>query len=734
MESSSNLFIVGINISADKGRKLAHEGAIDRIRYKDGAGRISVIRNVYLRAGLSRGERKKVLRDNALRIMSILHGKGSSVLLCGPTALNHSEVNGAVHLASVSAYSSKIIENGFVVHYQRLNEAFSPDLEFMRKAVRKNWIEDEFGRFCVTALPDELVLLFSCASSIRFTEDARRLRQQNKSAGPAAIDLSASRDRIEAERERRARDRTLLSINDHKRLIERLKAEKGDIESVKRAIESMGSRFTLMTRPIERAIEMVEANYRYSAFVAPNVELMARFGTIRMGEITEAGKLWRFENKAALPLMEFVRNPALAKAGEVPVFFESLLPERFKPIDGNERSSFFRMFMEGARYLNAVSIQNVHAPQPIIIDRIEEGAALSDQCDKGAVFQGRVALEVRETPERRTYKDLLTRLCETPYEPGHPFIPGMQEKAACNLDTQGVLRFAKDLPFTHIIKFPGAERFASKGANEWACMQMLSAAGVRVNAHALVDIPGAGIAYLAERFDIPNTAAGTANQVLCFEDFCSLTNIGIHKKYRTIDLVDMARIIFTESSSGHEDLDQFFRQIVGSVMVGNFDGHARNFGLISSLPDSRVAVGPQGPIEPLNSLEGLKIRLAPAFDVLSTVIYPLSTEVPLTMAGHRSYNRSAVLDLGRHLGINGDRVQRTLSQMGRDMVARVNEILESPPEMIAGRPDIMNAIDLIRCRVERACHEFGVDPYAEQTATAAVSGEPGVARPAMRRP
>ena len=157
-------------------------------------------------------------------------------------------------------------------------------------------------------------------------------------------------------------------------------------------------------------------------------------------------------------------------------------------------------------------------------------------------------------------------------------------------------------------------------------------------------------------------------------------------------------------------------------------------GLISSLPDSRVAVGPQGPIEPLNSLEGLKIRLAPAFDVLSTVIYPLSTEVPLTMAGHRSYNRTAVLDFGRHLGISGDRVQRMLSQMGRDMVTRVNEILESPPEMIAGRPDIMNAIDLIRCRVERVCHEFGVDPYAEKTATAAVSGEPGVARPAMRRP
>lgn len=709
MQSSSNLFIVGINMGVFEGRSMLKKGALEPIRYKDGGNTIRTVRGIYLRAGLSRGEKKKVLRDNALRIASYLHRKGASIFLSGPTALNQSEVNGAIHLASINAYGSKIIEGGFAVNYQRLDEAMGPDLPFMRPLIRKNWIEDEFGRLQVNSIPDELVLLYSFVSSIHFTEAARKAEGARKGRAGVAMDGTDPRSDDGREQEMGSRHRALLSMIDQKRLIERMKAEKGGVDEVKRSLERMASRLSNMRNALERAIEMVEANYRYSAYVAPDIELMARYGNIRLGEISEGNRLWRFENKASLPMMEFVRDPALVPPGDIPVFFETLLPERFRPVDGPERAIFYRMFLDGARYLNSITIQNVHSPEPIIDDRISAGASLASHVDENDVFNGRVLLEPGEVAGRRRNKDLLTLLCEAPYEKGHPFIPGMQEKAACHLDEQGVLRFAKGLPFTHIIKFPGAESFASKGANEWACMQMLAAAGVRVNAHALVDIPGAGVAYMAERFDIPRAGTETEARILCFEDFCALNNIGIHKKYRAIDLLDMARLIFTESSSRSEDLDQFFRQVVGSIFLGNFDGHARNFGLLSSLPASRTAMGAQGLREPLGSLEGLKIRLAPAFDVLSTVIYPFSTEVPLTMTGHRTYSKQAVLDFGRHFGLNEERTQRIMNQMGGAMLGRVKEILEAPPAMIAGHPVIVNAIDLIRCRVERVCHEFNVD-------------------------
>ena len=683
---SGNLFIVGVNATELDIRALLRKGAVERVRYMDGSDTIRFIRGLYLRSGLSKGARKKVLRDNALRIASFIHRKAGPILLSGPTALNQAEVNGSILLSSINAYGSKHIEGGFVIHYQRLDDALSSDGPLMRSSIRRNWIEDDLGRFEINSLPDELVLLYSFASAMRQAADVSD--EENKKGV--------------------VRDRNLLSIIDQKRLIERMKAEKGDIKDVRRSLERMASRFPRMGQALDRALEFLEANYLYSAFSSPNVELNVRYGPIRIGEITEGNKLWRFENKASLPIFEFVRNPSMTTSGDIPVFFEALLPERFRPVDGRERSGLYRMFMDGQRCLNSISIHNVHAPKPVIIDRIEKGGALSRHVDAQQVFSGRVELEARETPDRRVQIDLLTRLCEVPYEPGHPFIPGMQEKAACHLGADGVLRFATDRPFTHIIKFPGSEAYATKGANEWACMQLLEAAGVKVCANALVDIPGAGIAYLTERFDIPNAEVDKAARVYCFEDFCSLMNVGIHQKYRHIDLAQMARLIYTESSASLEDLEQFFRQVCGSIMVGNFDGHARNFGLLSSLPASRIEVGAHGPVESLGSLEGLKIRLAPAFDVLSTVIYPFSTDVPLAMAGHRSYSHRAALDFGRHCGIGNERVDRILSEMGHAMHARVCEILSGPPEIIAGRPDIMNAIDLIRCRIERTCHDFGV--------------------------
>lgn len=682
-----NIFIVGINATELDIRALLRRGVVERVRYMDGSNTIRFIRGLYLRSGLSKGERKKVLRDNALRIASFIHRKTGPILLSGPTAINQSEVNGSILLSSINAYGSKHIEGGFVIHYQRLDDALSSDGPLMRSAIRRNWIEDDLGRFEINALPDELVLLYSFP--------------------PAARQASDSQD--DESRKEIVRDRNLLSIIDQKRLVERMKAEKGDLKDVKRSLERMASRFPRMGQALDRALEFLDANYLYSAFSSPNIELNVRYGAIRIGEITEGNKLWRFENKASLPIFEFVRNPTMASSGEIPVFFEALLPERFRPIDGRERSGLYRMFLDGQRCLNSISIHSVHAHQPVIVDRIEKGGALSRHVDAQQVFSGRVELEAKETPDRRVQLDLLTRLCEVPYERGHPFIPGMQEKAACHLGADGVLRFANDRPFTHIIKFPGSEVYATKGANEWACMQLLEAAGVKVCANALVEIPGAGIAYLTERFDISNSDIDKGMRVYCFEDFCSLMNVGIHQKYRYIDLAQMARLIYTESSASLDDLEQFFRQVCGSIMVGNFDGHARNFGLLSSLPASRIEVGAHGPVEPLGSLEGLKIRLAPAFDVLSTIIYPFSTDVPLTMAGHRTYSHRAVLDFGRHCGIGVERADRILREMGRAMHARVRGIIESPPEVIARRPDILNAIDLIRCRIERTCHEFGID-------------------------
>ncbi|MEZ6018435.1 MAG: HipA domain-containing protein, partial [Planctomycetota bacterium] len=98
-----------------------------------------------------------------------------------------------------------------------------------------------------------------------------------------------------------------------------------------------------------------------------------------------------------------------------------------------------------------------------------------------------------------------------------------------------------------------------------------------------------------------------------------------------------------------EDLDEFLRRVAFMIVCGNGDAHLKNWGLV--YPDRRHA------------------RLGPAYDLVSTVVYPdLDRELALDLGGRRSF---ADLDGS----VFGD-LARMLSRSEREIIDVVEDCRE----------------------------------------------------------
>ena len=122
-----------------------------------------------------------------------------------------------------------------------------------------------------------------------------------------------------------------------------------------------------------------------------------------------------------------------------------------------------------------------------------------------------------------------------------------------------------------------------------------------------------GLALAVRRFD--RTADGGRIHI---EDFAQVLDEPPAHKYGYANYETLARVV---SATGRdEDLDMFFRRLAFDVLVGNGDAHLKNWSLI--YPDGR------------------RSRLAPAYDILSTVAYIPRDGLGLNLAGNKAFRPS----------------------------------------------------------------------------------------------
>lgn len=302
---------------------------------------------------------------------------------------------------------------------------------------------------------------------------------------------------------------------------------------------------------------------------------------------------------ASLP----VREGAFAPAESAP-FFEGLLPEGSvraalaNALHLSEEDGFGLLGALGADCAGAVSVLRPDAtPAPIGGGRLRE-------------------LDTSEL--RRLVEDL----------PRHPLgvdsradgvrlsLGGVQHKLVlAGSPGRGFSQPLEGAPSTCLLK-PELGPYGGLAVNEAFCMKVTAGVGVRSASTELFDVASIPCLYV-DRFDRAEDAAGNVVRVHQ-EDMCQALGIPPAGKYEDNGGPSVVRIVeLIRSLRGPymaRDVNDFVHAVLVNFLLGNGDAHGKNFALLHE--------------------SGSGIRLAPAYDVVSTAVYPdLTTRMAMSIGG-----------------------------------------------------------------------------------------------------
>jgi serine/threonine-protein kinase HipA len=134
------------------------------------------------------------------------------------------------------------------------------------------------------------------------------------------------------------------------------------------------------------------------------------------------------------------------------------------------------------------------------------------------------------------------------------------------------------------------------------------------------------------------------------EDFAQVLGLRPEDKYGAASSEHIGKVLRAETPE--EDILEFVRRLVFSILVGNADMHLKNWSLI--YPDGRTA------------------RLAPAYDLVGTVAFTPDLHLGLTIGGESDMRRvtrstfaSFATEIGMPISMVGDLVSTSIAQFRR---------------------------------------------------------------------
>ncbi len=232
-------------------------------------------------------------------------------------------------------------------------------------------------------------------------------------------------------------------------------------------------------------------------------------------------------------------------------------------------------------------------------------------------------------------------------------VSGVQPKVLLNASERGTLA-----SFGYIVKTWGAD-YPQLAANEYFCMTAAKKAGLPVSEFSLSDNGGL---FIMRRFDQTSD-----DKPLGFEDMCSLQALGTAQKYRgTYERVAKSLKEYVSGEFLFAARQQFFATLVLSSMVKNGDAHLKNFGVLYP------------------SLTG-PIKMAPVFDIVTTVAY-LHHDIPaLSLAGTKKWWSRKMLErfAMAHLSLPVGEISRTIERLA-DAVMETRRLI---PDYISDHPE-----------------------------------------------
>ncbi|WP_181702092.1 HipA domain-containing protein [Chthonobacter albigriseus] len=278
-------------------------------------------------------------------------------------------------------------------------------------------------------------------------------------------------------------------------------------------------------------------------------------------------------------------------------------------------------------------------------------------------------------------------------------LAGVQSKIALTVLPDG--RYAEPkpdtgAPTTHILKVPDA-RNPRDARHEQAALDLCRAAGFRTADTRIVRI-GNIEALLITRYDRATAADGRIVRIHQ-EDFAQALGLPPSLKYerngregRRFDVAGIARVLNTTSSPAEERLT-FIRATLLDMLVGNADGHAKNFSLLHE--------------------SGGRTRSAPRYDVLPTRLDPsLTDEFAYRIGGAERLDEVTEEEFEAFLGALGIGTAAARRRLRRDQAQSIAGAI-APQLAEYDRDELKPMADLIAANMRMLLPALGCAVPAE---------------------
>ena len=204
------------------------------------------------------------------------------------------------------------------------------------------------------------------------------------------------------------------------------------------------------------------------------------------------------------------------------------------------------------------------------------------------------------------------------------------------------------------------EDYPELAANEYFCMLAAKNVGLEV---PNLQLSNGGKFLIVERFDV------SEHGYMGLEDLCALNGWNGRQKYDG-SYEGCARQIkaMVDPDNLQSSLQQFFRCVALSASVQNGDAHMKNFSLLYE-----------------HTGEDSSVRLAPAYDIVSTTPYKPNDMMALLMEDSKAFPKhKRLVGFGRKLcGMTERAVEQTLQQVAdgvSDARVEIIQYIEDHPE------------------------------------------------------
>lgn len=303
-------------------------------------------------------------------------------------------------------------------------------------------------------------------------------------------------------------------------------------------------------------------------------------------------------------------------------------------------------------------------------------AALSDECIGAVILSDsdRNAEDAQPACYRPIDAEFLELLAEREYSLSSEIAAESRLSLAGSQSKVGLYRDPADgswwipqgtAPSNCIVK-PNNTRFEELVDNELFCLKLANACGMPA-AHA-EKAPTRAPMLIIDRYDRVPSPSGKkvdSHQRFCRlhqEDFCQALGILGEDKYEESPknyARKMANLLLKYSSSPAEDIARLFDIFLFNYFIGNCDAHLKNYSL-------------------MRSYDWKTLSLAPAYDLVSTTVYPWLTTAMGIYTGRKKKIEIIVYDdfieLAKEMGMTSRTAGKRINAMKERLLAALGTV------------------------------------------------------------